>query len=200
MIGSEFCHWKSTVNPVQLIGLLCIAFDEEQRDSIPYWDFCLCLSTALTTTGCFSLASASSWKQRSSRANFICFSAIAISQPMFPWKFFTHFDDAELSFKLVTNLESNSFPRAENFIRRISHRPADGMRNSPSGDRVGSAALIFEDTLTSGFPNSALCSQVKQCVCLILSSALFPLSRFNWAAFIDIYFFGAQAARKAICR
>lgn len=115
---------------------------------------------------------------------------------MFPWKFFTHFDDAELSFKLATNLESNCFPRAENFITRISHRPADGIRNSPSGNTVVCTILIFEDTLTSSFPNSALCSQVKQCVCLISSHALSPLSRFSWGAFIDIYFFGAQALGK----
>lgn len=173
MIRSDFYCWKSAVNPVQLMEMLSSLFDEEKRKSVPYWEIFLCLSTALTIPGWFSLASAWCWKQRSARANFSCFSAIAISQPMFPWKFFTHFDDAELSFKLVTNLESNCFPRAENFITRISHRPADRRRNSPSGNTVVWTTLIFEDTLTSSFPNSALCSQVKQCVCLISSPAVF---------------------------
>lgn len=123
--------------------------------------------------------------------------AVSAAQPMFPWKFFTHFDGAELSFKFVTNLEGSFFPRAENFLTRISHRAVDGIGNSPSGNAVKYTILISEDTLTSSFPNCSLCCQVKQCVCLISSPTLPLLSRISWATFIDIYFFGAQAVQKA---
>lgn len=115
---------------------------------------------------------------------------------MFPWKFFTRFDDAELSFKLVTNLESSCFPRAENFITRISHSSVDRIGSSPSGNTAVHTMLIFEDTLTTSFPNCALCCQVKQCMCRIPSPTLTLLSRFSWATFIDIYFFGSQAVGK----
>lgn len=171
-----------------------------EEEACSFLGSCLCLSTALAVPGWVCLASASRWKQRSARANCSCSSATAISQPVFPWKFFTRFDDAELSFKLVTNLESLYFPGAQNCMARISQRPADGMRSSPSGTAAVCAVLIFEDTLTRSFPNCALCSQVKQCVCLISSGALSSLSRFSWTAFIDTHFSAAQAAGAAVWR